>query len=390
MILKQQPDDFFVEELTRLVPGENGPFSLYRLDKRGWTTPDALQQVRRRWKIEPRRLSYGGLKDRHAHTVQHISILRGPRRNMHHPGITITYLGQIVEPFTSRNIEFNRFRMVLRAVSAAEVDHAQAALAELTHVGLPNYFDDQRFGSVIGHGDFLAKAIMLGEYERALRLALAAPYTHDRGSRKKEKAILNTHWGDWAACKENLPRSHARSLVDYLLHHPDDFRGAIARLQPELRGLYLSAYQSHLWNRMLVAWLRTHLAPEQLFEVPLSMGPYPMLRILEPDQRQILASLVLPLPSARMNWLPDDLRKPIFDRVLAEENLQPDHFKLKGKELRDLFFSRGERAALCMPAELHSSIAEDENHPGKQKLTLAFTLPRGSYATLIVKRITRP
>jgi tRNA pseudouridine13 synthase len=276
--------------------------------------------------------------------------------------------------------------MVLRDVTDAELAHAQTALAELAQAGVPNYFDDQRFGSVAGHGDFLAKALMLGQYEQALRLALAARYPHDRSDKKKEKAILNAHWGDWTKCKEQLPRSHARSLVDYLLHHADDFRGAVARLQPELRGLYLSAYQSHLWNRMLAAWLRNRLRPEQLIDIPLSLGPYPMQRSLEPEQKQALAGLDLPLPSARMNWLPEDPRKRFFDQVLAEENLQPEQFKLKG--LRDLFFSRGERSVLCTPADLDSAAAEDENHAGKQKLTLSFALPRGSYATLIVKRIT--
>ena len=32
--------------------------------------------------------------------------------------------------------------------------------------------------------------------------------------------------------------------------------------------------------------------------------------------------------------------------------------------------------------------AADELHPGRRKLVLSFDLPRGSYATLIVKRIT--
>ena len=49
---EQQPDDFEVVELTPLQPSDHGPFSLYRLEKRGWTTPDALDIVRRRWKIE--------------------------------------------------------------------------------------------------------------------------------------------------------------------------------------------------------------------------------------------------------------------------------------------------------------------------------------------------
>ena len=82
MKLKQQPEDFHVEELTDVVPSSVGAFSLYRLEKQGWTTPDAVAVVCRRWHIDRRRVSFGGLKDRHAGTVQHLSIFRGPERNL--------------------------------------------------------------------------------------------------------------------------------------------------------------------------------------------------------------------------------------------------------------------------------------------------------------------
>ncbi len=82
MKLRQEHADFQVEELTDVTPAAEGPFSFYRLEKDGWTTPDALAAIRRRWKLEARRVSYGGLKDRHAQTVQYITILHGPRRNL--------------------------------------------------------------------------------------------------------------------------------------------------------------------------------------------------------------------------------------------------------------------------------------------------------------------
>ena len=57
MKLKQRPDDFRVEEITDVRPGAAGSFALYRLEKRGWSTPDALAALRRRWRVELRRLS---------------------------------------------------------------------------------------------------------------------------------------------------------------------------------------------------------------------------------------------------------------------------------------------------------------------------------------------
>src|SRR5262249_6680250 len=156
----------------------------------------------------------------------------------------------------------------------------------------------------------------------------------DRREQKQEKQTLAAHWGDWARCKELLPRGHARSLVDYLRVHPGDFRGAAARLRPELRGLYLSAYQSHLWNRMLALWLRQHCRPEQLHPVALRLGEVPFHRGLDPAQQQELAGLQLPLPSARLKMDEADPRAELVRAVLAEEGLGLRDLQVKG--IRDL------------------------------------------------------
>jgi tRNA pseudouridine13 synthase len=382
---RQQPDDFEVEELTDVQPGDSGAFGLYRLEKRGWTTPDALAALRRRWHVPPQQMSYGGLKDRHAHTIQYLTIRHGPRRNLTHHDISVTYLGQTVAAYESSNVRANRFRIVLRDLQGADAERALAAAAELRVDGVPNYFDDQRFGSVVAGGDFIGRLLVQGRFEDALRQALAAPYEFDRGPQKHEKVILRAHWGDWTACKEKLGRSHARSLVDYLLHHPTDFRGAVARLRPELRGLYLSAYQSHLWNRILALWLRQCCRAEQLLPVTLRLGDVPMVRGLDEVQRRALEALWLPLPSARLRLDADDPRAITIDAVLREEGLVLKDLQVKG--IRELFFSKGERMALCRPEGLVGEAADDERHRGRQAMTLRFDLPRGSYATLIVKRL---
>jgi tRNA pseudouridine13 synthase len=384
MKVKQRPEDFQVEELTDVAPADHGPFAFYRLEKRGWSTPDALAALRRRWRIDLRRLSYGGLKDRHAHTVQYLSIFHGLQRDLTHHEVRVQYLGQITEPYSSKDIRANRFKLTLRGVEANQVPAAQQAIEEVRRAGVPNYFDDQRFGSVSA-GDFAARAMVLGQYEEALRLALAAPYEHDRGPQKREKEILRQHWGNWQTCKEQLPRSHARSLVDYLRVHPGDYRGALARLRPELRGLYLSAYQSYLWNRMLARWLEQHTQPEQRISARLRLGELPMHRSLDEAGLAELRGLSLPLPSARLKIDDTDPRAALIREMLAGEGLELRQLQLKG--FRAMFFSKGERAALCLPAELHHEVADDELHPGRQKLLLAFDLPRGSYATLIVKRV---
>jgi tRNA pseudouridine13 synthase len=384
MKLKQQPEDFQVEELAEVAPAQQGPHACYRLEKSGWSTPDALAIVRRRWRIELRRVSSGGLKDRHAQTVQHFTILRGPQRNLKQPGIAVRYLGQRAEPFTAQDIRANRFRITLRAVADSEVPAAIQALTEVRRDGVPNYFDDQRFGPA-GDGQFIAKHLVLGRFEEALRQALTAPYEHDRAGQKREKAVLRANWGDWAKCQAKLPPGHARNLVEYLAQHAGDFRGAVVQLRPELRGLYLSAYQSHLWNRLLTYWLETHCRSDQLRKVQLQLGKAPFHHNLGAERQAELAALQLPLPSARLKIADDDSVQPLLAAVLAEEELQLSQLEVKG--VRELFFSKGERAALCMPANLTWDFQPDERHPGRQQAVLSFELPRGCYATLLVKRV---
>lgn len=387
MKLKQRPDDFFVEEATDVAPAEKGAFALYRLEKRGWSTPDALAALRRRWRIEARRLSYGGLKDRHAWTIQYLTIFHGPARGLRHHDVTVTHLGWTDAAYTSRDIRCNRFRLTLRDLTAEAVDRARAALDRIAVEGVPNYFDDQRFGSVAGEGEeFIARLLVRGRFEDALQLALTAPYEFDRGSQKKEKALLREHWGDWPALKDELPRGHARSLVDHLRVHPDDFRGAVARLRPELRGLYLSAYQSHLWNRMLARWLTQQLRPEQLRPTALRLGEAPFPVDLDAEQRTAFAALQLPLPSARLKLEADDPRAEVVQSVLAEEGLTLHDLQIRG--VREMFFSKGERAARCAPAQLTHEAAPDELNQKRSKLVLSFELPRGCYATLLVKAAT--
>jgi tRNA pseudouridine13 synthase len=147
----------------------------------------------------------------------------------------------------------------------------------------------------------------------------------------------------------------------------------------------LSAYQSDLWNRMLARWLEQHARPDQLIPVRLRLGDVPFHRGLDPAQRADLAALQLPLPSARLKLPADDPRLRLVQEILAEEGLELKQMQVKG--IRELFFSKGERAALCLPAELRCETAPDDLHAGRQKATLTFELPRGSYATLLVKRI---
>jgi tRNA pseudouridine13 synthase len=149
--------------------------------------------------------------------------------------------------------------------------------------------------------------------------------------------------------------------------------------------LYLAAFQSYLWNCLLVELLRQHCRPEQLYELPLTPAAVLFYRTLDPSQREPLLQATLPLPSARTH-LPEGPVKELVDRVLSQKGLALREIRVKYP--RDSFFSKGNRRAILTAREMRHAPEEDDLHPGRRKMTLRFDLDRGSYATMLVKRIS--
>jgi tRNA pseudouridine13 synthase len=385
MKLKCQPEDFRVQELPLVSPARSGRFTFYRLTKRDLGTLEAIELICRRWNLAGRRVSYGGLKDRHALTEQYVTIFDGPAVSIENAAFALEHLGRLNHPYQPAHFRGNRFEMVIRDLARDEAPRALELVKSLESDGLPNYFDDQRFGSVGHSGQFIAHAWLLGNAERALELALAEPNPSDRSAAKAQKAILRECWGRWSEAKARLERSPSRSIVTYLVDHPTDFRGAFARMRRELRTLYFSAFQSHLWNLILGRMIERSTRPDQTITVALKAGQFPFPRGLDPDQARALRDWPIPLPSSR-NPVPEGERGQWVQELLADYQLSwPD---LRVRHLKDVFFSKGSRPALVFPERLEALVADDEIHRGKKLLRLSFELGKGSYATILVKRIT--
>jgi tRNA pseudouridine13 synthase len=150
MKLKSTPEDFRVEELTdvKLGDGLPGRFTFYRLTKRGIGTIEAADAICRRWNLASRQLSFGGLKDRHAVTIQYLTILDGPQKTVREKSFDLEPLGRVPHQYGPAHFRGNRFQIVLRDLSQKSALQAQTELSTIPRDGVPNYFDDQRFGSV--------------------------------------------------------------------------------------------------------------------------------------------------------------------------------------------------------------------------------------------------
>lgn len=390
MKLKSQPEDFVVDELTDFqVTG--GSFAFYRLEKSGLGTPEVAQAISSTWNLPRDAVQHGGLKDRHAQTTQHVTIYRGPQRNLEDRSFVLTYLGQANRHFVAKDIVANRFEITLRGLNSETVQLATERLKNLASGGIINYFDDQRFGSLGISNQFIAQPWCMGDYERALYLAIAEPNVHDRPREKEQKQILRDNWNQWIICKDRLDRSHRRSIVTFLCDHPTNFKRAIALLRPDLRSIYLAAFQSYLWNRWVSNILEAKIPSNQRTTINSLCGDLivPNASFNQNNANIQLSNWSLPLPSARQKSYPSDTVEYLMP-ILQDLQMEPHQIRLKFP--RDTFFSRGERAVWLEIKDIQHSFQEDEQssstHSPKSRLDLHFSLPRGAYATMIVKYLT--
>ncbi|HZE99542.1 MAG TPA: tRNA pseudouridine(13) synthase TruD [Planctomycetota bacterium] len=375
MKIKQKPEDFVVVELDRYELLKTGPFALYKLVKWDIGTLEALHNLGKNWKLSPSQISFGGLKDRHARTEQIIAVRGGPERSFEGSVFRVEYLGRSRDPISRASFQGNRFVITVRDL--AEIPD----LDPIRRFGVPNYFDDQRFGSLRGtEGEFIGRALARGEYEKALKLAIASPSGQDRKQERERRVLLRDRWGDWAALGRELAPSPERSVALFLADRPDAFGFAFELLEQNLRILVLSAYQSWLWNRTLATLLKR--LPD-LYEVAYAAGKHVFYRSLPPAEHDRLAELAIPLITPSQKF--EGEVAPIVAGILQEEGIEQRQFRLK--KLAKTFFGKGLRDAIVAPAGLKASTGDDDLNKGRRRMTLTFELPKGSYATILLKRL---
>lgn len=380
MKIRRQRDDFVVDEMSDFRIGK-GPFAVYTLEKSGIGTAEAVAQVVRHWEISRNTISFGGRKDRHAVTRQTVTVRGGPPQDLECEQFSLLYRGQSHREFTANDIRGNRFEIQVRSLESSRAEK-MAQWATSSSLRFPNYFDQQRFGSVGVSGDFTARPWCLGKYEEALFLALAEDNAHDSPAEREQRSILRSHWNDWSTCKKMLDPSNRRSVVTYLVDHPTGFKKAVALISRDMRSLYVAAFQSRLWNEVASRWINKTFGEEQTLKIDcLEIGEitFPMLPMAAfPD-----TEFEIPLPSGRSTSWPADV-KPLLEEVCATFGLSIH--QLRFSHPRDVFFSRKSRPVMICPQNVETRLGSDDLAASPlSKLYLKFELGPGQYATMLLR-----
>ena len=379
------------------------PFAAYTLEKVSLATPDAIGFIARELRVPRTAVSAAGLKDRHAVTTQTVTVdtaaLRGrPPRTVEGENWRMTGLGFVPRAAGSEIIAANRFTLVVRALdkrAADEMVRRASVLAEPHPDGgardgptilFVNYFGDQRFGSN-RHGEgWAARALIEGDFETALRLLIGTPARKDSGPTRALTRALANHWGDWSAALAAFGKMPERSAIETLARG-GDFKDAFAALPKFTQEICVEAYQSHLWNAIVreLADAVADTTAQSAFTADDIYGPlvFPRATAFTPAFRE----LGIPLPSPRA-IMPECLAE-IVAGILADEGVELGKLRIPG--LQRPFFGGGDRPFVAKARRFSLSAPMRDEFAGNSPLNLActasFELPRGSYATVLLRAL---
>ncbi len=385
MKIKQKTEDFRVRELLR--PGvvrESGPWRVYRVSKRKLTSLQAAQVLAQLARAKAGDVSMAGLKDRQGVTVQYMALRGGREVDLHERSLRIESVGFAQRELDSSASEGNAFQVVVRGLSEGEVERVGHSAPVVRENGLIHYFDEQRFGNLRHGQGWVALELMLGNHEKALRSLLAGTSEADDQRHRAFKSALLQHWGDWTACREIAGKfQEHHSVFAHLKRHKDDFRGAFFHVAARVRLIHLYAFQSHLWNRAVHAYVERRTKPAERVVLESPEGPlaFPAQRFdLEADMQTFR------LPGPRLADVVHPLQRELLADALAVHRLVPSQFTIEGVSGFQL---KGEdRSLVVRPVGLDVQAAQpDGMNEGRAAMTLRFELPRGAYATLLVRRL---
>lgn len=385
MKIKQKPEDFSVKESYRFDPVPSGRYRVYLMDKQKLSTFEAIDRIRDRFGLKPGSISYCGLKDKQGRTEQLIAV-DGADVDMQEPNLRLKFLGHTDAPLSAANTTSNRFSVTVRALSERDLARLNLTAAEVNRLGVVNYFDSQRFGSLKHGQGFIAKDLIRGDFEAALHNYLAKPSPLDRTEDAKVKAFWNEHWGHWTRKVPFPAAKKYERVLRSLKEKPHDFVRAFLQVDADYRALLLFTYQSYLWNEGVRRLLQLSLPREHLFPLPYQAGTLLFHKDAEAETLRYLRDLTFPLLSPR-STIADPKVKEAVDWVLGKEKLALEQLTIE-EAPKLLFFKHEERPVLVYPHKLVlGRPQEDELNDGYLKINVAFTLPPGAYATLVIKRL---
>ena len=263
--IKKTPWDFIVSEID--LNGEVYPvdkqiepkwtkkeeYVVFVMQKRNWTTAQALREISRRMGMGKKRASCAGSKDRKATTTQLASIFGADPEEVEKVKIKdISILGAWYwdQPVKMGDLLGNKFELHIPSVEE-DVDKVKSIYKELGK-GMPNYFGEQRFG-MRENTHIVGKHVLAGKFEEAaIEYLIGGKENKNDGEEFKEvKELINNK--EFRKALEKFPKylRYERTILAHLAEKSNDYVGALRKLPRSILLMLVHAVQSDIFNSVL-------------------------------------------------------------------------------------------------------------------------------------------
>jgi tRNA pseudouridine13 synthase len=210
-VLRTSCEDFFVDEEPAYLPTGAGDHVFVRIEKRGLTTPQAVERIARALSVQPRDIGVAGMKDRHAVTRQWLSLpppsTPEAAQALALDDVTILEATRHPHKLRTGHVRANRFVLRVRGCADEAEGKARAILDALASPpGAPNWYGEQRFGR---DGD---------NAERGLGIVRGDKPPRDRKlARLLVSALQSKLFNDWLVARM-ADGLYARVIAGDILH----------------------------------------------------------------------------------------------------------------------------------------------------------------------------
>ena len=391
-------------------------------------TSDAIMRLANVMNINPRNMSYAGLKDKRGITSQRVSCkMLEPKRLT---GLNKTFFNanpagakEVVyeKNFITGNFTFakaplklgdvsgNKFCIALRECDTTTADNLAKLRTMLLEKGFINYFGMQRFGNA-GNTNVIGRLILKKDYKSAIETILTANDNHKPDVVACLKHFKETGNANESFGKLKYKKSIEGNVLSALCKEPTNYKGALKSLHHKQQTLYAHAYQSYVWNKTVSKRIQKYGTQVLAGDLVSQDGDVKNVRqILETElSTASFCDVVLPLPGFDIK-LPENECKIFLEEALQEDDMSLEDFGGPlGKEFdvggayRNLIYKPSEFSAEVVQysEENEKLVATDLDNVLKisfqpagvgEKVAILcrFTLPKSCYATMLLREISK-
>ncbi|MEK6942389.1 MAG: tRNA pseudouridine(13) synthase TruD [archaeon] len=341
------------------------------MEKFNYDANNAVRIIARVLQVSNKRIGFAGMKDKRAITVQKISVWKPDYEKV--KTFNSRYIDLRDAQWSNTRIELgdlkgNAFEITIRNISLEKMELEKTiknCFDEMQN-GIPNFFGSQRFGGIRQITHRVGKEFLKGNTENAVMLYLTGLSAQEEEEIKTARQNL-ARTGDFSSATHEFPVKYRfeRSIIHHLCKYPKDFAGAFRKLPKNLVYMFVHAYQSHLFNRIIVERIK------QGFGVAEIKG-------------DVLEDGVPTVPLFGFNSeFSGGKSGEIEKKILKDEGIELSEFKVK--EMPELS-SKGSRKKMVLhPKNLKlAKTGPDEMYEGRLKAVISFELNKGNYATTVL------